>query len=471
MRPRASTPDGHAPARLVSAPSRPADLLVRGAHVLDPRTGIDGRHDVLVRKGVIAEIGAVGTLGAPPDSVEVVDGEGRHLFPAFVDPHVHLRTPGQEHKEDLETGTRSAAAGGYCAVVAMPNTSPVVDSAPILTALLDAAAREARVPVGFTAAITRGLGGRELTEMNELRALGAAAFTDDGRPVADAGVFRRALQYQRLCGGVLALHEEDPSLSGAGAMHEGEVSALLGVAGIPSVSESTMIARDCALAEYEGARIHLQHLSARESVVAVAAAKSRGVQVTCEVSPHHLTMTDEDVRGLDTRRKMNPPLRAAPDREALIEGLRSGVIDCIATDHAPHARDEKEVPFEQAPMGTTGLETAFAAVHTDLVVPGTLGLALVVERMTSGLGLLDLLVPQIAVGEPANLVLVDLAAEWTVGESGYESRSDNCCFAGRRLRGKVLLTVAAGAVAYRERSIMLVLSSAGPSRRGSEAGT
>jgi dihydroorotase len=455
MRPHASTPSGHTPARLVSAPSRPADLLVRGAHVLDPRTGIDGRHDVLVRKGFVAEIGAVGTLGAPSDGVEVVDGEGRHLFPAFVDPHVHLRTPGQEHKEDLETGTRSAAAGGYCAIVAMANTSPVVDSAPILAALLDAAAREARVPVGFTATVTRGMAGRELTDMAELRALGAAAFSDDGRPIVDAGVFRRALQYQRLSGGVLALHEEDPALTGAGAMHEGEVSALLGVAGIPSVSESTMIARDCALAEYEGARIHVQHLSAKESVAVIAEAKARGVQVTCEASPHHLTMTDEDVRGLDTRRKMSPPLRAESDRQALIEGLRSGIVDCIATDHAPHARDEKEVPFEQAPMGTTGLETAFAAVHTDLVVPGILELGLVVERLTSGLGLIDLLVPTIAVGEPANLVLVDLAAEWTVGESGYESRSDNCCFAGRRLQGKVLLTVAAGAVAYRERSIML----------------
>ncbi len=242
--------------------------------------------------------------------VETIDGAGRHLFPAFVDPHVHLRTPGQEHKEDLETGTRSAAAGGYCAIVAMPNTSPVVDSAPILGALLDAAAREARVPVGFTAAITRGLHGEELTEMAELRELGAAAFTDDGRPVIDAGVFRRALQYQRLCGGVLALHEEDPALSGKGAMHEGAISTELGVLGIPSVSESTMIARDCALAEYEGARIHIQHLSARESVEVIAAAKARGVQVTCEASPHHLTMTDEDVRGLDTRRKMNPPLRA-----------------------------------------------------------------------------------------------------------------------------------------------------------------
>jgi dihydroorotase len=454
MSPAQLAGDAGNPARLVRAPARPADLLVQGAHVLDPRTGFDGPQDVLVRDGEIAEIGAPGSI-LPTTDVETIDGTGRHLFPAFVDPHVHLRTPGQEHKEDLETGTRSAAAGGYCAIVAMPNTSPVVDSAPILGALLDAAAREARVPVGFTAAITRGLQGRELTEMAELRALGAAAFTDDGRPVVDAGVFRRALQYQRLCGGVLALHEEDPSLSGAGAMHEGAISTQLGVSGIPSVSESTMIARDCALAEYENARIHIQHLSARESVEVIAAAKARGVQVTCEASPHHLTMTDEDVRSLDTRRKMNPPLRGESDRQALVEGLRSGVVDCIATDHAPHARDEKEVPFEQAPMGTTGLETAFASVYTDLVVPGALELSTVVERMTAGLGLIDLLVPQIAVGEQANLVLVDLRAQWVVGEAGYESRSENCCFAGRTLRGRVLLTIAAGSVAWRERSIML----------------
>jgi len=441
--------------RLVGAPARPADVLLRDVHALDPRTGLDGRRDVLVTDGVISEIAAAGTLTGPPGGCEVVEGEGRHLFAAFVDPHVHLRTPGQEHKEDLETGTRAAAAGGFCAVIAMPNTSPTIDSAPILGALLDAAAREARVPVGFMPAITRGLQGTELTDMAELRRLGAAGFTDDGHPVTDAGVLRRALQYQRLCGGVLALHEEDPALSGKGAMHEGVVSAMLGVAGIPSVSESTLIARDCALAGYEGARIHIQHLSARESVEAIAAAKSRGVAVTCEVSPHHLTMTDEDVRTLDTRRKMNPPLRAEEDRQALIEGLRDGTIDCIATDHAPHARDEKEVPFEQAPMGTTGLETAFSSVYTDLVLPGDLSLELVVEKLTAGLGLLDLFVPRVAVGEAANLVLVDLDAEWVVGESGYESRSENSCFAGRTLRGRVLLTVAAGAVAYRERSTLL----------------
>jgi dihydroorotase len=365
---------------------------------------------------------------------------------------VHLRVPGQEHKEDLETGTRAAAAGGFCAVVAMPNTDPVVDSAPILRALRDAAARDARVPVAFTASITKGLRGEELTEMAELRDEGAIAFTDDGKPVVSAGMMRKALQYQRLAGGLLALHEEDPALSGRGAMHEGEVSALLGVAGIPSMSESTMVARDCALAGYEGGRIHIQHLSCVESVQGVAAAKAAGVHVTCEASPHHLCLTEQSVRSLDTRMKMNPPLRTEADRQALIEGLRSGIVDCIATDHAPHARDEKEVPFEQAPMGTTGLETAFAAVHSELVVPGVLDLATVVERMTAGGEPFGIPAPRVRVGEEANLVLVDLAAEWEVGEDGYESRSEHCCFAGRELRGRVLLTLAAGGVAYRERA-------------------
>jgi dihydroorotase len=440
---------------LVHAPAPAADLLIREAHVLDPRSGIDGRHDVLVRDGEIAEIAPPGSLTAP-EGAETIEAAGRHLFPAFVDPHVHLRVPGQEHKEDLDTGTRAAAAGGFCAVLAMPNTDPVVDSAPLLRSLRDTAATDARIPVGFMPAVTRGLKGSELTEMAELRTEGAAGFTDDGRPVVSAGMLRKALQYQRLCGGVIALHEEDPSLSGKGAMHEGAVSAQLGVTGIPSISESTMIARDALIAGYEDGRIHIQHLSARESVQAVADAKARGVQITCEASPHHLCLTHEAVRTLDTRMKMHPPLREEADRQALIEGLRSGVIDCIATDHAPHSRDEKEVPFEQAPMGTTGLETSFAAVYTNLVLTGDLPLALVVQRLSDGASLFDLPTPSIATGEPANLTLVDLDREWVVGDGGYESRSANCCFDGQTLRGKVLLTVAAGTVAFRARQLEVV---------------
>jgi dihydroorotase len=451
---------------LVHRAQPPADLLVRGARVLDPRERIDAPLDVLVRGGRVAELGAPGSLAAPEDA-EVLDGEGHLLVPGFFDPHVHLRVPGQEHKEDLDSGTRAAAAGGYVAVVAMPNTDPVVDDATVLRSLREAARHEARIPVGFLASVTRGLEGNALTEMAELRDAGALGFTDDGKPVHRAAILRRALQYQRLCGGVLALHEEDPSLSGVGVVHEGEVSARLGLAGIPSISESTMIARDAAIAGYEDGRIHIQHLSALESVEAVAVAKARGVAITAEASPHHLTLTHEALlrgtaggggRGtseLDTRLKMNPPLRAERDRLALIAGLRDGTIDCIATDHAPHAREEKEVPFEEAPMGTTGLETAFAALHTDLVGPGVLPLALVVEKLSAGAALLGLPTPAVAVGRPADLCLLDLEATWEVGEARYESRADNCCFAGRRLRGRVLATVAAGAVVYRERAFAL----------------
>ncbi len=441
---------------LVSAPLPAASLLLRDVHALDPRTGHDARVDVRVSDGSIAEWAEPGTLEAFADE-ELIEGHGRlRLLPAFFDPHVHLRTPGQEHKEDLETGTRAAAAGGFCGVIAMPNTNPVLDSAPLLRSLRDAAAREARVPVGFLPAITRGLQGEQLSEMAELRQEGALGFSDDGKPVRSAGMLRKALQYQRLCGGVLALHEEDPTLSNGGAMHEGALSAALGIAGIPTIAESTMVARDAALAGYEDGRVHFQHLSCAASLDAVADAKQRGWRVSAEVSPHHLLLTDADVRGLDTRMKMHPPLTTEADRQALIAGLREGTIDCVATDHAPHARDEKEVPFEQAPMGTTGLETSFAALYAGLVLPGVLDLSVLVERMSAGAELFELPTPRLSTGETANLVLVDLDAEWIAGEHGWESRSENCCFTGRRMQGRVLLTLAAGAIAHRDRSLAVV---------------
>ena len=435
-----------------------ANLVLREATVLDPAAGIEGSHDIVVRDGLIAELAAPGS--ASEDGAEVVDAAGLHAFPAFFDPHVHLRVPGQEHKEDVETGTRSAAAGGFCGVIAMANTEPPVSNSADVEALREAAREGASVPTGFLATVTRGMEGRELTEMAELREAGALGFSDDGLPIRSAGIMRRALQYQRLCGGTIALHEEDPELSGAGVMHEGAVSAALGMTGIPSVSESTMIARDAALAGYEGARIHVQHLSAAESVDAVRAARAAGVQISCEATPHHLCLTDEEVRSLDPMRfKMNPPLRSEADRQALIEGLRDGTIDCVATDHAPHASEEKEVPFEGAAMGVTGLETAFAAIHTDLVLPGTIDLALAVERLAGGAEPFGLERPTLAPGSEANIAICDLAAEWTVGEDGYESRSANSWCAGRTLTGRVLMTVAAGQVAFRLRSFSLEVAS------------
>jgi dihydroorotase len=431
-----------------------ADLILRRATVLDPVAGIDAQHDVVVRDGTIAELTAPGDAVA--EGLEEIDAGALHAFPAFFDPHVHLRTPGQEHKEDIETGSRSAAAGGYCGVLAMANTEPPVSTPADIEALRASARAAASVRVGFLATVTSAMQGEELTEMASLREAGALGFSDDGLPIRSALVLRRALQYQRLCGGAIALHEEDPDLSGAGVMHEGPVSAVLGLEGIPSVSESTMIARDAALAGYEGGRIHVQHLSAAESVEAVRAAKAVGVQISCEASPHHLCLTDEAVRSLDPHRfKMNPPLRSEADRQALIEGLRDGTIDCVATDHAPHAPEEKEVPFEAAAMGVTGLETAFAALHTELVVPGVIELSLLIERMAGGAAPFEIERPSLSPGSEANIALCDLGAEWTVGEDGYESRSSNSWCGGQKLTGRVLMTLAGGQVAYRLRSFSL----------------
>ncbi len=443
---------------LSARPGEAANLVIREATVLDPVGGIEGTHDIVVRDGEIAELAEPGSADAA--DAEVIEAEGLHAFPGFFDPHVHLRTPGQEFKEDIETGTRSAAAGGFCGILAMANTVPTVSTAADIEALHERARIEASVPVGFLATVTKGMKGEALTEMAELREAGAAGFTDDGLPLANARILLRALQYQRLCGGTIALHEEDPNLTGDGVMHEGPVSAALGLAGVPSVSESTMIARDCAIAGYEDARIHVQHLSAVESVEVVRAAKAAGVEITCEATPHHLCLTDEAVRSLDAKRfKMNPPLRAERDRQALIEGLKDGSIDCIATDHAPHTDEEKDVPYEQAAMGVTGLETAFSSVYTNLVSPGVIGLDLLVSKLGGGAEPFGVPRPTLAVGSPANIALCDLAAEWTVGEDGYESRSSNSWCAGERLTSRVLLTIAAGRVAYRLRSFSLGVAS------------
>lgn len=443
--------------RLFYRTGEESTLLFRGARAFDPRTALDQHRDVLVRDGRVAEITEPGAADAPPGA-EVIECDGLLLMPAFVDPHVHFRVPGQEHKEDLVTGSRAAAAGGYCAVIAMANTAPPVDSASILGSLIERAEKECCIPVGFVGCVTKEMKGIELAEMAEMWEMGAIGFSDDGLPLADGGVLRRALQYQRLVGGTLALHEESPDLSGDGVMNEGVVSALLGMEGIPAVSESAIIARDCEIALYEGATIQIQHLSARSSVEEVARAKAAGTKVTCEVTPHHLLLTDEAVRGLDSHFKMNPPLRTEDDRQALIEGLRDGTIDCVATDHAPHAAEEKEVPFEQAAMGVTGLETAFAALYSELVTPGTLELGRLVEAMTCGGEPFGVEAPRIETDAPANLVLVDPSAAWTVGEDGYESRSSNSCFAGRSLNGRVLVTVAAGQVAYRHRAFAMAVA-------------
>jgi dihydroorotase len=433
--------------RLYQAPADPATLLIRGGRLVDPGSALDGdRLDVLVRDGVIAAIGPdLDAAGA-----EQLDARGLTITPGLVDPHVHLRTPGDEDEEDIVSGTRAAAAGGFTAILAMPNTDPVVDTPQVLDSLTLHAREQAAIPTGFFAAISLGQEGRQLTDMGALAARGAAGFSDDGHPVERAGLLRRALQYSRVTGLRLSLHEEDMTLAAGGQAHEGAVSAELGLHGHPSIAESVMIARDLAIARYEGAGLHICHVSAAESVAEIRRAKEIGLEVTAEVSPHHLCLTDEAVRPLDAARaKMNPPLRSAADRAALIDALADGTLDCVATDHAPHRSDEKELPFEEAANGVIGLETAFSAVYTHLIAPGLVSLATVIERMSMGPArAFGLQPPALRIGAPANLAAWDLARDWLVGPP-YASRSTNCAFAGQLLRGTCTLTLAGGAIAHR----------------------
>jgi dihydroorotase len=415
---------------------QPAATVTLEGRALAPAQGLDEALRITVEDGTITAI----EPGSPGATM---------LAPAFVDPHVHLRTPGREDEETIRTGTEAAAAGGFCAILAMPNTEPVVDSASVLTSLVERGHEEAVIPCGFMAAISKGQRGEELAELVELAEAGAAAFTDDGRPVASALLMRRALAYASLTGLPLALHCEEESLSRGAHVHEGAVSAALGFAGYPGVAESIMVERDLALAGLEVRPIHLMHLSAKESVAALERAQADGVRATGEVTPHHLVLADEAVRSLDPNTKMNPPLRAADDREALRDALRRGSISCVATDHAPHAWHEKEVPFEEAPFGVTGLETAFSALYTHLVLPGELTLETLLERMSAGpAAVFGIERPRIEVGARANLVELDLDSEWEVTEVGFRSRSANSWLLGATLRARVVRTLADGRIAF-----------------------
>jgi dihydroorotase len=416
---------------LVCRNGRRESLVLEG-RVVAPAQALDEALRITVEDGVVARI-------------EPGNPNGVVVAPAFVDPHVHLRTPGREDEETIASGTAAAAAGGYCAILAMPNTDPVVDSAAVLGSLVERAREEAVVPTGFMAAITKGQRGEELAEMAELAAWGAVAFTDDGRPVESAGILRKALRYASVADRPLALHCEELTLSRGGQVHEGALAAELGLGAYPGLAESAMVERDLALAALEQRRIHVMHVSAKESVDALRRARADGVGVTAEVTPHHLCRTDDACRSLDPNVKMNPPLRSEADRAALVDGLRDGTLVAVATDHAPHARHEKEAPFEEAPFGVTGLETAFAALYTHLVIPGVLPLDTLLERMSAGparaFGLEEL---RIEVGARANLVVLDLAAEWRVTEEGFRSRSVNSWLLGERLRGRVVRTIADG---------------------------
>ena len=423
-----------------------ADLLIKGGRVVDPESGVDAVRDVLVKKGKVAEVGAGLEAGA---HTRVVDADGMLVLPGFVDLHAHSRTPGREDEEDIATASAAAAAGGYVAAFGMANTEPVVDTAMILKGLAEKARSEAVVPVGFFASVTRGLAGEQLTEMGELGAAGAVGFSDDGRPLATASLTRRALQYVKVSGRFVAIHAQDDSLFKGGQMHEGPASARLGLTGIPSLCESLDVSRALDIAAYEDATLHVCHVSTAASLEALARAKEAGVRVTAEATPHHLTLTDECVATLDPNLKMNPPLRAESDRDALVAALADGLIDCVATDHAPHVAEEKDVPFEEAPFGCIGLETAFSVLYEQLVLGEALDLATLVTRMSAAPArIAGLPAPGVSAGAAADLCVVDPSAKWMVTADGLRSRSFNSPWLGRELTAKVRLTLAAGRVAW-----------------------
>jgi dihydroorotase len=426
-----------------------APVLLRGARLVDPASGHDGTADVLIEDSLVAEVGT----GLGDRGVTVLDCTGLVVAPGLVDLHAHLREPGREDAETVETGSRAAALGGYSAVCAMPNTDPVADH---LAIVLEVAARGEKAglcEVVPAAAITRGLEGETLVEMGELADAGVRLFTDDHNCVQSARVMRLALEYARTFDVVISQHAQEGTLTEGWQMHEGHYSALLGLRGAPAEAESIVVARDLALARLSGGRLHVTHVSAAETVGLLRDARARGLRVTADVTPHHLAFCDEDLQGYETNRKVNPPLRSAEDRQALRDGLSEGVIDAVATDHAPHAQEDKEVEFDQSRPGTAGLETALAVILTELVEPGILDLPTAIERLSTTpariLGLADQGGP-VEPGRSANLVAFDPSAEWTVGERPFASKGRNSAFLGRRLRGRVVHTVYRGEFTVRD---------------------
>ena len=424
--------------------------ILKGGRVLDPGNGRDGEFDLIIEDGTIARIGR----NLPVDGAEVFEiARGWIVTPGLIDMHVHLREPGQEYKETVATGTASAVAGGFTAVACMPNTDPVNDHAGITEFILKKAAEAQRARVYPIGAVSIGSKGDQLAELGEQKAAGCVAFTDDGRPVATALLMRRALEYAGMLGVPIINHCEDPSLKGDGVAHEGYVAAQLGLRGIPGEAESIMVERDISLAELAGAHVHVAHMSARQSLRAVRAGKERGVRVTCEVAPHHFTLTDDALDGpvkYDTNLKMNPPLRAAADRDAMLDGIADGSVDVIATDHAPHHADEKMVEFDRAPFGIVGLETAVPIVFDRLVHAGRISLKRMVELLSlNPARLLNVPGGTLTEGAPADITILAPDLPTTIDAARLVSRSKNTPFDRWQLTGGVVATIVGGRVVYR----------------------
>jgi dihydroorotase len=424
-------------------------LILKGGRVIDPANGRDGAFDVLIENGRIARVGR--DLPAEGADVMAVD-PGWIVAPGLVDIHVHLRQPGQEHKETIATGTASAVAGGFTAVACMPNTDPVNDHPGITQFVLKKAAEAQLARVYPIGAVSLGSNGQQMAELGEQKAAGCIAFTDDGRPVATALLMRRALEYAGMLGVPIIDHCEDPTLKGDGVAHEGFVASALGLRGIPGAAEAVMVERDVSLAELTGAHVHIAHMSARQSLRAVRAGKERGIRVTCEVAPHHFTLTDDALDGpvkYDTNLKMNPPLRETADRDAMLDGIADGTVDVIATDHAPHHADEKLVEFDRAPFGIVGLETAVPIVFDRLVHTGRISLVRMIELLSTN--------PARLIGVPGGTLSEGAAADVTIlapdrrvriDAASLKSKSRNTPFDGWEFRGGVVATIVGGRVVY-----------------------
>lgn len=416
-------------------------LLLKGGRIIDPAQKIDTIGDILITDGRIAALGQA--LSEP--GAEVLDAAGLVVAPGLVDMHVHLREPGHEAKEDFASGTRAAAAGGFTTVACMPNTKPVVDNSILVNGLIRRAELEGLVNIKVIGALTKGQEGKELAEIGDMLLAGAVAVSDDGHYVDNARLLRTGLEYAGMFGGIIISHAEEETLAGDGFMHEGAVSAMLGMRGRPAVSEDIAVARDIMLAEYTGTRIHIAHVSTAGSVELIRQAKARGVKVTAEATPHHLTLTDEAVVGFDPATKVNPPLRSADHVEALLTGLKDGTIDMIVTDHAPHAFEEKDVEFRYAPSGFAGLETALGVVLTGLYHSGRFSLNDIIELMAAAPArIFALTAGTIKVGSPADIVLIDPDAEWVVDSKRFYTRGKCTPFEGKKLKGKAVAAIVGG---------------------------
>jgi dihydroorotase len=421
-------------------------LLIQGGRVVDPASKFDGAADVLIRDGKVEKIGQ----GLKADGVPVFDAKGAIVAPGFIDMHVHLREPGIEHAETIETGSKAAAAGGFTTICCMPNTQPVNDSAMVTSYIVQRAREVAPVNVFPIGAITKGSKGEELAAIGSMHEAGIVAISDDGRPVMNARVMRRAMELARTLNIPVIDHCEDLNLSSGGDMHEGPESVRLGLRGIPSASEDVMVARDLLLAELTGASYHVAHLSTKRSAAMVSFAKSRGIRVTSEVTPHHFAITDRELCTYDSNYKMKPPLRRQEDVDAVIEGIKDGTIDAIATDHAPHPGDEKMQEFERCPFGITGLETAIGLTLSELVHPGRITVGRMVELFTTGpADVLRMTRGRLAPGAPGDVTVFDLTAEWTFDVSHSLSKSRNSPFSGRKFRGGPVATIVGGAVVWK----------------------